>query len=387
MTDPANVAPDTHIRFWLPALMCLLLLIPGCGSGSEASRGQTPTGPAPPVASDSTRETGLMPNAVESKNPRADAPPPDPGEIVLEVRLGPANEELAGKADDPCGVTDGFPPAYEVDGAGIVHVLDSAKRRIVRFRDGKFLNSVDLSNLPGLKEGPHELIDMSLLAGDKPLYAILDRTAGLACVIDDSGSVIRTIEGRKGTVELSIAGAGDLYFLDEKRDEVSRFGVDGDMTGCYDGFKIRPWLSPGGFLFFIDGSGADTENVYRVNRLDSSSGEALNLGPVSMPLEDHFLSGIEIAGVLPDDGVVLVLLMGMSKSGSKGPDAWHDQSIAYRKFFVRIGPDGKQKGRTEVAQSELACRVTPRFHRIGPSGSLLTARIEGGTYRIYSKSF
>lgn len=347
----------------------------------SAALPQAPSGSGQPVSNEASGETAEvrtpLPEVPDYMEGTAKA---SPGTLVLKAALGSAEGALAGMAEDPDWVTDGFPPAYDVAPDGSIHVLDSAKGRIAVFTGGALSGTVDIGPIsrPDPAKPRQLLSDLSF--GGPAGYAVLDQTSGRVVIIDPRGVEKYFVEGLKGATEIYLAPDGVLFVLipwagEEGKARIMRFDGEGTMTGMYEAHGIKPWPA-GDFLYFLEQ--AEPVSLMKMGLASSTPEKAAVLTSIDNHMDIH---ATPVLGAFPDGRVAVVLLM--SRPAAPGS---HDETQIYRKAIALFGPDGAMTGHSDFPQPFVECKFTPRLHRLGSDGSVYTLIPRAGFYEIFRKS-
>jgi hypothetical protein len=287
---------------------------------------------------------------------------------VASVRLGPGPDDFAGPSQDPDRVTDGFPPAYDVDAQGRVFVLDSGKDRVVVLTPKGRIEAFHGLGLP--KTGGRARVLDDLSVGPDGSLAVADATGKGVWVFPTPAARPRFLD--TGDVDAVRMGArGRLRVL--QGDAVLQLGADGKVQTKWTGERIRPWGN-GNTLFGARlGEGGAFAEVVRFR--------ARQPVQVFAPLRPQDAKAYPVAadviGVRPDGGPVAVLVSGTPPPGKPDPS---DQRLLTAKHAIVLTAEGRVTRVLRLEQSEVPCRVTPRFHRVGSDGHLYTVRVERSSW-------
>lgn len=305
-----------------------------------------------------------------------------PGKVVLSVVLGAENSQLPGKAEDVDNLTDGFPPAYDIDEKGNIHILDSVNKRIVVYK--KDINSdkmifdisISLTEIPGLDKKSRVLQDLSgPTAGS---YAILDKSAGMVFVIDLKGEVKWYVGGQKFAKHIYLHHDGRLFVttaVPGEPEKVVVFDSKEKPLAVFTGTFIKPWLSIDNKLFSINNhqSPAVLESVDIVSKLKKEFAQI-------KPLDGMAYAGSDIMAVT-SGGFPVIAVLSAKAVNQNTPD----QRETYKKSIVSYNSTGKQLTSMSMSQPNMELKNTPRLHRVGKDDMLYTLRIENNIYKIYKK--
>jgi hypothetical protein len=305
-----------------------------------------------------------------------------PGTRVLSVALGASDSGLPGKEQDKEGLTDGFPPAYDVDEKGNIHILDPVNKRIAVYeKSGQsnaltFSRSISLANIPGLSEKARVLSDISGPSGDS--YAVLDKTAGMVFVIDLKGEVKWYISGQKLAKHIYLNHDGRLFVASSEAgepDKVVIFDSKEKPLSVYEGSFIKPWFSMENKLFSIN----NTQSPSMLETVDIDTKEKKPFASIN-PVEGMTYAGADIMAVT-SGGFPVIAVLSAKAVNANTPD----QRETYKKSIVSFDNKGKQLTSIFMSQPFMNIMVTPRLHRVGRDDMLYTLRIEENKYNIYKK--
>jgi hypothetical protein len=306
----------------------------------------------------------------------------EPGVKVVNCQLGPQENMLAGSAQDTQNLTDGFPPAYDVDEKGNIHVLDSVNKRIVIFASSASENlkipksTISLLQLPGLKDVSRELSDISGPVSGS--YAILDKTAGIVFVIDTAGKVKWYVAGQKTAGHIYLHHDGRLFVSSSQPGEEDKtvvFDSNEKPLNSFTGTFIKPWLSPDNKLFYLDNS-SETGILVSLDILKNEQKEFCRF----IPKEGMEYAGADILAVTSGGFPVVALLS--VKAMNPGT---RDERQIFNKSIVSYDSKGKMVTSIDMSQPNMNLGHTPRLHRLGRNDKLYTLRIKDNFYCLYER--
>lgn len=295
---------------------------------------------------------------------------------VLLIPWGSDAGQVASDKEDVLHLTDGFPPAFALDGSNSIYILDTGNGRVVKSEAGQ--TRTLFSYLPeGSQEVPG-MRDIALLPDGRIVLADISRRQLEVWRLEETGAGTREtiIEGVSAR---SIGTTRDGYILvmDEDKNLLLKFTADGELKGPLEGDGLFPVSFSGLSAFAF--------------RMESGEAQVLKV---------LFQGGIhEICRTKPIKGEEYVCYTYPVGSDSKGhvyleclfghdTDPAREQH-AYRMFIRKVSlRDGSVVKEVETAPfRSIPSLIAPRQYVIGADGNTYTYEVEKDGFAIYRYNF
>lgn len=287
---------------------------------------------------------------------------------VLLLPWGSENGQVASDNEDVLRLTDGFPPAFALDGEGAVYILDTGNGRVVKWAAGQARTL--FSYLPeGSREMPG-MRDIALLPDGR-------------LVLADAGRRMLEIWRPEGTRETMIEGIspraigttrdGFILVLDEDKNLLLKFNTAGELVAPLEGDGLFPVSFSGLSAFSFERLTGEARilkvlfqgGVHEICRIKPIEGEeyVYYAYPVGCDTRGH---------------VYLECLFGHDTDEKR-------ESHAYRMFLRKVSlKDGSLVKEVETAPFRaVPSLVAPRQYVIGPDGHAYTYEVEKDGFAIY----
>lgn len=347
------------------SLLLLLLALPA-GSLAEgaAAPATPPAGAAEPGGDDPT--PGVVPGVLKG------------AELVLQAAFGDGTNEVAGGEQDKGGVTDGFPPAFCLDGKGRILVLDAGHGRVMA-QDGEG-GLAPLFAYSHSENGVHPAT-RDLAALKSGLVALSHTALAQVRLYDTAGALLTLIEGCPAE-ELGTGLDGQLLLLHGVSRQVMKFQVadqapwTNSLAATVEGPDFFPVTHTGLSVYGRLMSSVEVDilvtrfggKVEKMLAVKPGAGEYIgNVRPV----------GCDAAGRLYLECLFL-----------RDLDPAHEKH-AYRMTLKRVNT------RSNEVEKEIETQpfrgqnslVAPRQYVVTPEGDLLTYEVDETRYKIFRYKF